>query len=173
MNKTPVSVVVVGTLALAAGVAVAAQNRFALTVPNGLSFSEIEGYDAWQTVAVSETQGSVKSILANPVMINAYKDGVPGGGKLFPEGSKIVKIEWLKKRNAESPYFVEVPDALKTVSFIVKDSMRFPNTHGWAYVQFAYAPAADTFSPSVTGAECGYACHTTVAAKDYFFTAYP
>ena len=90
-----------------------------------------------------------------------------------PEGSKIVKIEWFKKRNTESPYFVEVPDALKTVSFIVKEFRRFPNTHGWAYAQFAYDPASDSFSPSVTGAECGYACHTAVAAKDYIFTAYP
>jgi len=24
-----------------------------------------------------------------------------------------------------------------------------------------------------TGAACGYACHTTVAAQDYIFTAYP
>ncbi len=173
MRKIPLSVTVIGMLAVLSGVAVAAQNRFALTVPNGLSFSEIEGYDTWQTVAVSETQGSVKSILANPAMINAYREGVPGNGKLFPEGSKIVKIEWFKKRNAESPYFVEVPDALKTVSFIVKDSRRFPNTHGWAYAQFAYDPASDSFSPSVTGAECGYACHTAAAAKDYIFTAYP
>jgi hypothetical protein len=27
--------------------------------------------------------------------------------------------------------------------------------------------------PSVTGAECGYGCHTTVASRDYIFTAYP
>jgi hypothetical protein len=173
VKKTPFSVVAIGMLAVAGGVAVAAQNRFAVTVPNGLSFSEVEGYDAWQTVAVSETQGSVKSILADPAMINAYKEGVPGNGRLFPEGSKIVKIEWSKKRNAESPYFVEVPDVLKTASFIVKDSRRFPNTHGWAYAQFAYDPASDSFNPTVTGAECGYACHTAVAAKDYIFTAYP
>jgi hypothetical protein len=37
--------------------------------------------------------------------------------------------------------------------------------------QFVYAPPTDTFKPSVTEAECGYACHTTVAAQDYIYTA--
>ena len=106
-------------------------------------------------------------------MISAYKEGIPGNGKLFPEGSKVVKIDWVKKRNAVSPYFVEVPDVLKSLSFIVKDSKRFPNTHGWAFAQFDYDAASDTFRPSVTGAECGYACHSRVASQDYIFTAYP
>ncbi|HUB45309.1 MAG TPA: cytochrome P460 family protein [Acetobacteraceae bacterium] len=54
--------------------------------------------------------------------------------------------------------------------------MRFPETHGWAYAQFAYDPASDTFKPSnlsSSGHECGYACHTVVAAHDYIFTGYP
>jgi hypothetical protein len=103
------------------------------------------------------------------------REGVPGNGKPFPEGSKLVKIEWSQK-NPGFPYFVMVPDTLKTVAFIVKDSKRFPDTHGWAYAQFAYDAASDTFKPaplSLSGAECGYACHATVAAKDYIFTAYP
>ena len=36
----------------------------------------------------------MRLILANPVMINAYKQGVPENGKPFPDGSKIAKIEW-------------------------------------------------------------------------------
>ena len=41
------------------------------------------------------------------------------------------------------------------------------------YAQFNYDTAADTFTPLGTGAKCGFACHTIVAAKDYVFTAYP
>ena len=33
--------------------------------------------------------------------------------------------------------------------------------------------ASDTFTPEGNDAKCGYACHTTVAAQDYIFTAYP
>jgi hypothetical protein len=151
----------------------AQQDKYTLKVPDGLAFSDFKGYDTWEDVAVSETEGSVKAILANPTMIKAYREGVPENGKPFPEGSKTVKIEWIKKKNTASPYFVEVPDTLKSVSFIEKDSKRFPNTHGWAYAQFEYDPASKTFKPSVTGSECGYKCHTMVASRDYIWTAYP
>ena len=42
-------------------------------------------------------------ILANPVMIDAYRAGVPGNGKPFPDGSKIAKIHWKPKKSAEAP----------------------------------------------------------------------
>jgi len=38
--------------------------------------------------------------------------------QLFPEGSTAVKIEWIKKKSPVSSYFVEVPEVLKSVSFI-------------------------------------------------------
>jgi hypothetical protein len=87
-----------------------------------------------------------------------------------------VKIEWVKKKNPLSPYFVEVPDTLKSLAFILKDSKRFPNTHGWAYAKWDYDAASGTFklnSLSTKGHECGYACHTAVKANDYIFTGYP
>ena len=102
-----------------------------------------------------------------------YRDGLPADGKLFPDGSKVAKIEWTFKRNTVSPYFVNVPDTLKSVSFIEKDVRRFPNTHGWAYAQFGYDAASDTFTPHGNDANCGYACHSTVSTKDYIFTVYP
>jgi hypothetical protein len=168
---------VAASLPVLGGFALAAQDRYTLKIPDGLSFSEFRGYDTWEDVAVSTTETGIKAILANPAMMAAYKEGIPGNGKSFPEGSKIVKIEWVKKRNPVSPYFVEVPDTLKTVSVIEKDSKRFPATHGWTYAQFAYDAPSDTFKPSpplsLTGHECGYACHSAVAAHDYIFTAYP
>jgi hypothetical protein len=164
------------SLSVIGGMAFAAQDRYTLKIPDGLAFAEFKGYDTWQTVSVSETETSIKTILANPAMIAAYKSGIPGNGKPFPEGAMTAKIEWSRKKNLESPYFVQVPDTLKTVSFIEKDSKRFPGTHGWAYAQWAYDPATNTFKPSAplstTGHECGYACHTAVAKKDYIFTAY-
>jgi hypothetical protein len=69
-----------------------------------------------------------------------------------------------------------VPDTLKELAFIEKDTKRFPNTHGWAYADWANDAATDTLKPSQlsqSGAECGYACHTKVSAQDYIFTAYP
>ncbi|MFZ0009047.1 MAG: hypothetical protein WAK94_12485, partial [Steroidobacteraceae bacterium] len=95
-KRIPKVVLAAASLAVLGGVALAAQDRYTLSIPNGLAFSEFKGYDTWQDVAVSATATSVKAILANPEMINAYKEGIPGNGKPFPEGVKIVKIEWLK-----------------------------------------------------------------------------
>jgi hypothetical protein len=175
MNRkvSPTIAIVVVMVAVVGSVALAAQDRFALKVPNGLAFSEFRGYETWQDVAVSATDGGIKVILANPAMINAYRAGVPGNSKLFPDGSMTAKIEWAQQKNPESPYSVTVPGVLKSVSFIEKDSKRFPETNGWAFAQFTYDAASDTFKPSVSGTACGYACHTAVAKKDYIFTAYP
>ncbi len=175
MMRIPLSLIATAgaTLAVVTTMGLAAQDRYTVQVPNGLAFAEFRGYETWQNVAVSQTETSLKVIAANPAMIDAYRSGVPGDGKKFPDGSKIVKIEWTAKKNAESPYFVMVPDALKSVSFIEKDSKRFPDTSGWAYAQFVYDAVSDTFMPNGNDAKCGYACHTGVAAKDYIFTAYP
>jgi hypothetical protein len=171
------TIVINGVLLVFAGsLALAQQDRYTLKIPDGLAWSEFRGYEDWRDVAVSQTETSLKVIAANDVMINAFRDGVPGNGKLFPDGSRVTKIEWSLKRSSVSPYFVNVPDTLKTVAFIEKDTTRFPKTHGWAYAQWAHDAATDTFKPSElspSGAECGYACHTTVSAQDYIFTAYP
>jgi hypothetical protein len=160
-------------LAVLGGMAIAAQDKYTLQVPNGLAFSDFRGYENWQVVAVSQTEELLKVMVANPTMIDAYRAGVPGNGKPFPDGSKIAKIEWKPKKSTEAPFVVRIPDTLQDVFLIEKDSKRFPATSGWAYAVFDYNPAADTFAPNRTGTvNCGYACHTAVAKKDYIFTAY-
>jgi Cytochrome P460 len=159
-------------LALLGSVAFAAQDWNTLKLGK-LSFGDFKGYENWKDVAVSQTEKQLKVILANDVMMNAYRQGLPASGKLFPEGSKIVKIEWSFKRNPVSPYFVQVPDTLQAVDVIEKDTKRFPDTHGWAYGDFNYDAASQTFTPQGTDSNCGYACHTTVSAQDYIYTAYP
>jgi hypothetical protein len=160
-------------LAVLGGRVFAAQDKYTLRVPNGLAFSDFRGYENWQVVAVSQTEELLKVMVANPTMIDAYRAGVPGNGKSFPDGSKIAKIEWKPKKNTESPFFVRVPDTLQDVFLIEKNSKKFPDTKGWAYAVFDYDPASEAFKPDATGVvNCGFACHTRVAAKDYIFTAY-
>jgi hypothetical protein len=164
--------IILVVLATLGSIALAAQDRYALKLGE-LAFFDFRGYENWKVVAVSQTETLLKVIVANDVMMDAYRQGLPGDGKLLPEGSKIVKIEWTFKKNTVAPYFVMVPDTLKAVATIEKDSNRFPDPHGWAYGNFNYDAASDTFTPEGNDAKCGYACHTTVAAKDYIFTAYP
>lgn len=163
------------------------QDKYSLQVPNGLSFSEIRGYEQWQVVGPSLTEAAnvIRVILANPEMIRAYQEGIPGNGKPFPDGSKIVKLEWKPKKLTDPPFSTSTPDTvpgdLTEVEFIVKDSQRFSDTHGWGYAMFDYDAASGTFAPATStskppqghDAKCGAACHTIAASKDYIFTAYP
>jgi Cytochrome P460 len=160
-------------LAVLSAKAFSTEDKYTLRVPNGLAFSDFRGYENWQVVAVSQTEDLLKVMVANPAMIAAYRAGVPGNGKPFPDGSKIAKIEWKPKKSTEAPFSVRVPDVLQDIFLIEKNSKRFPGTKGWAYAAFDYDPASDAFKPDPTGVvNCGFACHTRVAAKDYIFTAY-
>ena len=84
-------VMVAVVLAVLGGRAISAQDKYTVQVPNGLAFSDFRGYEDWQAVAVSQTDDAMAVILANPVMIDAYRAGVPGNGKPFPDGSKIAR----------------------------------------------------------------------------------
>lgn len=162
----------VASLTVFGGIAIAQQDRYTLKLGN-LAFADFRGYENWKVVAVSQTDTQLKVIVANDVMMNAYRQGLPADGKLFPEGSKIVKIEWGMKKNTRAPYAVQVPADLQAVATIEKDSKRFPDTHGWAYGNFNFNVASKTFTPQGTDAKCGYACHTSAASRDYIFTDYP
>jgi len=154
-------------------VAVYAENKYTLVSPSGIAFSDFKGYEDWSFVSSAHTDERLKVIVANPLMINAYKSGVPGNGQSFPEGSKIVKLQWKEKKSTEAPFVVDVPDVFAEVFVMEKNSKRFPKTGGWGYAVFNYDPATDRFSPDAKSlSDCGNACHTAVKAKDYIFHPY-
>jgi hypothetical protein len=166
---------------MAAGVAISAQDRYSLKVTDGLAFSEFKGYDGWQTIAVSHNGGLLAVILGNPAMIDAYKAGIPGNGKPFPDGAKMAKIHWNAIKKEATPGQPQVPGVLHDIDFMVKDSKKFADSGGWGYGEFEYDTASDSFRPGTTtdqppqgnDAKCGFACHTIVKKQDYVFTEYP
>jgi Cytochrome P460 len=171
--------IMVAASVLAAGAAIAAQDKYSLKVPNGLAFSEFTGYESWQTISVSHG-GLLAVILGNPAMIEAFKAGYPGNGKPFPDGVKMAKIHWTPKKNEAEPGQPSVPGPLHDVDFMVKDSKRFADSGGWGYGAFEYDAASETFRPGTVedhppqanDAKCGFACHTIVKTRDYVFTEY-
>jgi hypothetical protein len=170
-----------------AGITLAAQDRFSLKSPNGISFAEFKGYEKWQVIASaladdaggcgsSPDAGCIKSIVGNAVAIRMYSDGIPANGRPVLDGAMFAKIEWLKHHEV-SPYGETVPGRLTEAAFMVKDSKRFPDTNGWGYATMVYDAATDTWkakgdSAAFGKAEC-HACHTIVKARDYLFTSYP
>src|SRR5215813_8306135 len=92
--------VLIGCAFLAMGIATAEQqspkqDKDTLKVPGGLAYSEFRGFEDWQLVSISQNGPLVDAVLANPEMIAAFRDGAPGNGTPFPEGSKMAKVHWL------------------------------------------------------------------------------
>jgi hypothetical protein len=178
-KRTSAIVTAAVVLAVLGPLTVLAQDKYTLEIPDGLAFSEFRGYETWQVVSVShpaadsEMSGEVLNmIVANPAMVDAYLSGIPGNGKPFPDGAKTVKIQYIPKKSAEAPSTVAIPDRLRNVAFMVKDSKRFANSGGWGYGVFNYDAASDRFTPDGTGATCGVGCHAIVKTKDWVFTSY-
>ena len=134
--------VAISVLAVLGGTAVYAQDKYSLKSPNGIAFSDFRGYEDWAVVSSARTDEVLKMIVANPIMIKAYKAGIPGNGQPFPEGSKIAKLQWSFKKSTDAPFVVDVPDTPTQAFLMEKDSKRFPNTGGWGYALFNHDVAA-------------------------------
>ena len=136
-KSTLISVsIMVSIVVLAAGVAISAQDKYTVEVPNGLGFSEFMGYEGWSVIAISENGGKIAVIMGNPAMIDAYKEGVPGNGEPFPDGAKMAKIHWNPKKQETYPGQPTVPGTQHDVDFMVKDSKRFADSGGWGWGAF-------------------------------------
>jgi hypothetical protein len=117
-----------GTLAALAGAAISAQDRYTVSVPGGLSFTEFKGYEGWQVINLSHSEKLLAVILGNPVMVDAYKAGIPANGKPVPDGAKMAKIHYVPKVREEIPGQPTVPGTLHDIDLMVKDSKRFPDS---------------------------------------------
>jgi Cytochrome P460 len=90
-------------LAVLGATTVDAQDKYSLTSPGGIAFSDFKGYEDWAVVSSARTDEVLKVIVANPTMIEAYKTDIPGNGQPFPDGSKIVKLQWKPKKRHGGP----------------------------------------------------------------------
>jgi len=170
--QSSIIVIIAGSLAVLGGAAVCARDKYALVTTSGIAFSDFRGYEDWPVVSSARTTEILKVIVANPIMIAAFKAGVPGNRQRFPDGSKIAKLQWSQKKNTEATFDVDVPNLFTQAFVIEKDSKRFPNSGGWGYALFNYAAASGTFTADPSPSDCGYACHVAVKAKDYIFHPY-
>lgn len=154
-------------------VSASSADKYTLVSPSGIPFSDFKGYEDWSVVSSARTDEVLKVIVANPIMIKAYKSGIPGNGQPFPEGSKIAKLQWKFKKSTEAPFAVDVPDVFTQAFLIEKDSKKYPKSGGWGYALFDYDAPTDMFTADPTGvSDCGHSCHVKVAAKDHIFHPY-
>src|ERR1700753_89552 len=115
-------------LAIFGGTAIYAQtkqDKYTLKTPDGVAFADFRGYEDWSVVSSARTDEVLKVIVANPIMIKAFKSGIPGNGQPFPEGAKIAKLQWKPKKSTEAPFVVDVPDIFKQAFVMEKDNKKF------------------------------------------------
>jgi hypothetical protein len=173
MNRNSKLAIGAALVIAAVATAVVAQEKYSLVSPGGIAFADFKGYEDWAVVSSARTDEVLKVIVANQTMINAYKAGVPGNGKPFPDGSRIAKLQWKPKKSTEAPFAVDVPDVFTQAFVMEKDSKRFPKTGGWGYALFNYDAKTDKFTADASSpADCGHVCHQAVKAKDYIFHPY-
>ena len=78
MKRQHIALLVIASASiLVVGITLAAQDRYTLKSPSGISFSEFKGYEAWQAISVSQPDdaggcgsspapGCIKMIVGNP-----------------------------------------------------------------------------------------------------------
>src|ERR1700759_2528150 len=130
--------------AMATRAASSSQDKYSVSVPNGLAFSDFKGYEGWEVISLSHGK-LLAVILGNPIAAAAYKQGIPANGKPFPDGAKLSKIHWTPKTIPGEPGQPLVSGALHDVDFMVKDSKKFIDSGGWGYAAFEYDAASDTY----------------------------
>src|SRR4051812_16554312 len=171
-NKLMIAIATAAFAALG-GMAVYAGDKYALKTPSGIAFSDFKGYEDWSVVSSARTDEVLKVIVANPIMIQAYKAGIPGNGQPFPEGSKIAKLQWKPKKSTDAPFVVDVPDIFTQAFVMEKDSKRFTKSGGGGYALFNYEAVSDKFTADPSPSDCGNTCHVAMKAKsDYIFHPY-
>jgi hypothetical protein len=73
------------SLAVVSGIAISAtQDKYTVKVPRGLAFTEFRGYESRQVIAISHSGDMLAAALGNPVMIAAYKAGIPRERQALP-----------------------------------------------------------------------------------------
>jgi hypothetical protein len=176
MNRKSMWMLAVLVLALGvvSGVAVSGQDKYTLKLPGGIAFSDFKGYEDWQLISSAETEDRMKVILGNPAIIAAFKAGIPGNGKPFPEGSKIAKVQWKPKKSTEAPFSVNVPDTLADLFFMEKDSKKISVRPADGDMRSLTTTRRQPHSVWIKPVplSCGQGCHVAVKTKDYVFHPY-
>ncbi len=125
-----------------------------------------EGYRDWRFIAPAQEApplDELRAVLGNDIAIDAYKKGILP----FPDGSILVKLAYKRKQSTEfAP--ATVPGTPTTVQVMVKDSKKYPDSHGWGFGRFVNGKPVD-----IAQHETCLSCHVgNVKDHDYVFTRY-
>jgi len=171
-NKVTIAIAM-AVVAVLVATSVYAQDKYSVKSPSGIEFSDFKGYEDWSVVSSARTEEVLKVIAANPIMINAYKAGVPGNGQPFPDGSKIVKLQWKPKKSKEASLRGGCADVFTQASSLKRTARDFRKAADGDTRCSTTKPHRISLRPIPPAPQtAGHACHTIVKAKDYIFHPY-
>ncbi|NWJ25625.1 cytochrome P460 family protein [Rhizobium sp. RM] len=124
------------------------------------------GYRDWKFIAPAQEApplDELRAVLGNDIAVDAYKKGTLP----FPDGSVLVKLAYKRQQSTEFQP-ATVPGAPTTVQVMVKDSKKYPDSHGWGFGRFVDGKPVD-----IAQHETCLSCHVgNVKDHDYVFTRY-
>ncbi|ULR45550.1 cytochrome P460 family protein [Rhizobium sp. K102] len=125
-----------------------------------------DGYRDWKFIAPAQEApplDELRAVLGNDIAVDAYKKGTLP----FPDGSILVKLAYKRKQSTEfAP--ATVPGAPTTVQVMVKDSKKYPDSHGWGFGRFVNGKPVDAAQHDTC-----LSCHVgSVKDHDFVFTRY-
>jgi hypothetical protein len=131
-----------------------------------------EGYRDWRLISVAHEEGKLndlRAILGNDTAIEAFR----AGKEIYPDGTIIARLAWdyeplpeSKAAFGQAQSYVAVHPK-NGVQFMVKDSKKYATTGGWGFAHFNDGKPGDAKIH-----EACFACHQTVASRDFVFTRY-
>jgi Cytochrome P460 len=188
-KKIPTNLIALAFLTFSVALALAAQDKYAVSVPTQLEFSDPAsgqadntaspifgvtippGYRDWKLISVTHEEGDFNQLraqLGNDIAINAYREG-----KLpFPDGAIIVALHWKREASDDdNKVFGRVQAFVAgspvNLQVMVKDSKQYAATGGWGFGDFRDGKPSD----AALHEKC-FACHLPAKAYDYVYTHY-
>ena len=127
---------------------------------------------------LSRNDRLVAVILGNQAMIDAYKAGIPGNGKPFPDGAKMAKVHWNPKQNTFFPMPRCRALGERGLHGEGQQAVRGQRRMGLRRVRlrqrvrYVHARHHGRHAPARQRRQVRLACHTTAKTRDYVFTEY-
>lgn len=134
---------------------------------NDISFDKYKGFEKkWEliTVRYRKDNTELRLVYGNKVAAQAMKKGM----KVFPNGAVLAKVAYLSQPD---PAFESslAPTQSRRFQFMVKDSKKYKQHHGWGYALFDAHGKVNPEPVDQQTAACA-SCHDIVPERDYVFS---
>lgn len=134
------------------------------TTLNGITY--MPDYKNWQAISTTDRfdNGTMRVIFGNDVAVKAIHDGKINP---WPDGTIFAKVAWDQLEDKDGNV---ATGAFKQIEYMIKDSRKYADTHGWGFARFKTPQLIPYGKTATFTSEC-VGCHKPVADRDFVFTS--